>query len=41
MDALTTVFETIKAVIEMIKKFFEDIMGMMPEKEETEGEENA
>lgn len=40
MDALTTVFETIKAVIEMIKKFFEDIMGMV-KTEDAEGEENA
>ena len=37
MEALTTVFETIKGVIEIIKKFFEDIMGMV----KTEKDENA
>lgn len=39
MDALTTVFETIKAVIEMVKKFFEDIMGMVKTEEDTEAAE--
>lgn len=38
MEALQTVFETIKAVLEMIKKFFEDILGVV-KPEEGEGEE--
>ena len=42
MEALQTVFETIKSVLAMIKKFFEEVMGIVkPEDEETEGEENA
>jgi len=39
MEALQTVFETIKAVLEMIKKFFEDILGVVKPEEEGEGEE--
>ena len=35
MDALKTVFETIKEVLAMIQKFFNEIMGMVkPEDEE-------
>lgn len=40
MDALQTVFATIKEVLAMIKKFFEDIMGVV-KPEDAEGEENA
>ena len=37
MDALKTVFETIKEVLAMIQKFFNEIMGMVkPEDEEAE-----
>ena len=38
MDALTKVFETIKQVLEIIKKFFKDIF---PEKDPAEGDANA
>ena len=41
MDALQTVFATIKEVLAMIKKFFEDIMGVVKPDDETAGEENA
>ena len=40
MDALQTVFATIKEVLAMIQKFFNEIMGMV-KPEDAEGEENA
>ena len=36
MDALQTVFDTIKTVIEMIKGFFEQIMAIVKPEEEAE-----
>lgn len=41
MDALKTVFDTIKEVLAMIKKFFEEIMGVVKPEDDTAGEENA
>ena len=41
MDALKTVFETFKEVLAMIKKFFEEIMGIVKTDDDTAGEENA
>ena len=41
MEALQTVFDTIKAVLEMIKKFFEDLLGVVKQPEEGEGEVEA
>jgi len=36
MDALTKVFQTILDVINIIKKFFEDIFALAPKAEEDE-----
>ena len=42
MEALQTVFDYIREIVDLIKKFFGEIMGIVkPEGEETEGEENA
>ena len=38
MEALQTVFDYIREIVEMIKKFFGEIMGMIPENEETEAD---
>ena len=36
MDALQTVFATIKEVLAMIQKFFNEIMGMVKPEEDAE-----
>lgn len=41
MEALQTVFETIKKVLEMVKAFFEEILGIVKPEDDTAGEENA
>lgn len=38
MDALQTVFATIKEVLAMIKKFFEEIMGIVKPEEDAEAD---
>lgn len=41
MDALQTVFDTIKAVIEMIKQFLADLGINFDKKDDAEGDANA
>ena len=38
MEALQTVFDYIREIVEMIEKFFKDIMGMVKTEDEEAGE---